>query len=381
MSGETTSTSVSRGLFATVRERLAERPDSEHIQALVRIAIASIIFLYLLFFNASGKLTAEQHHALFVVFYFDLAAIGLFTLIAMWPQASPPRRIMAMVLDLGTASYMMYLLEDKALPFFAVYLWITIGNGLRYGARYLYAAMVVSISSFSVVFGTSLYWREQWGFSTGLYIGMVALPLYFSTLLKQLRNQHNQLKTLYDQMARHATHDSLTELPNRRHFHDQLAETITSAKRDKKTFTVLYLDLDGFKAINDILGHAVGDKLIENTARRLEKNIRKGDLVARVGGDEFVVLLQDVAASDISKIAEKIIEDLSKPFVLADKTLSITASIGVATYPQDGMDANALLHGADSAMYEAKRSGKNSYRICSNRHVFLAPVSVNGQTN
>ncbi len=379
MSSETTTTPAPRGLFAAVRERLARRSDSEHMQALVRIAIASIIFLYLLFFNASGKLTTEQHHALFIVFYFDLAAIGLFILIIIWPQASPPRRLLAMVLDFGTASYMMYILGDKALPFFAVYLWVTIGNGLRYGTRYLHAAMAVSIISFTVVFGISPYWREQWGFSIGLLLGLFALPLYFSVLLKQLNSQHGELKKLYEQMARHATHDSLTNLPNRKHFHDQLANAIASAQRERRTFTVLYLDLDGFKAINDALGHAVGDQLIENTARRLERCVRKGDMVARVGGDEFVVLLQEVASVDISKIAEKIIKSLSEPFVISDKALCITTSIGVSTFPQDGTDAHALIHNADSAMYETKRSGKNGYRIYNRAHAQPALVRVGDQ--
>ncbi len=284
-----------------------------------------------------------------------------------------------MTLDFGTLSYFMYVLEDKGALFFALYLWVTIGNGLRYGVRYLYTAMVFSIVSFTVVFNSSDYWKEQWGFSIGLLIGLAALPLYFSSLLKQLNDQHNELKKLYKQMARHATYDSLTGLPNRKHFHDQLAKTITSAKQDKRIFTVLYLDLDGFKTINDDMGHTVGDQLIENTARRLERCVRKGDMVARVGGDEFIVLLQDVMSSNASKITEKIIENVSQPFLLADKTLSITTSVGIATYPQDGTDANVLIHSADSAMYEAKRGGKNGYRVFRNRHASLTPVTANGQ--
>lgn len=379
MSSESTATPAPRGLFAAVREKLARRPDSEHTQALVRIAIASIGLLYVLSINASGKLTVGQDHALYLVFFIFLGSVGIFTLIVIWPQISPPRRFLGMTFDYSVMSYFMYVMEANGILFFPVYLWVTIGNGLRYGTRYLYTAMVMGIIGFSIVFGSSAYWREQWGFSMGMLIGLVALPLYFSVLLRQLNDRNKELNELYEQMTRNATHDSLTELPNRRHFHDQLAETITSAKQDERTFTVLYLDLDGFKAINDALGHAVGDKLIENTARRLEKSVRKNDMVARVGGDEFVVLLQDVVSSDISKIAGKIIESLSEPFVLADKTLSITTSIGVATYPQDGTDANALLHSADSAMYEAKRSGKNSYRICSTKHILLTPVSMNSQ--
>lgn len=379
MNSETAATPVHRGLFATIRERLAGRSDSEHAQAIIRIVIACIVWVYIFYVNANGNFSSDQHNALFAISCALLAAIGLFALIVIWPQTFPQRRFLGMMLDFSTLSYLMYLMEDKAILFFAIYLWVTIGNGLRYGSRYLYAAMTIGIVSFTIVFSSSTYWREQWGFSVGLLIAQIALPLYFSILLKQLNSQHDELKKLYEQMARHATHDSLTNLPNRKHFHDQLAETVASAKQDERSFTVLYLDLDGFKAINDELGHATGDQLIACTARRLEQCVRKGDMVARVGGDEFVVLLQDVTSADVSKIADKIIENLSKPLMLADRTLSITTSIGVATYPQDGENVNALIHSADSAMYEAKRNGKNGYRIFQNIHAPFIPVSAHSE--
>ena len=381
MSAEARPSPARQGIMVSLRERLSRRPDSEHAQAVVRIVIACIVWLYIFYFHASGKFTAGQNHMLLIISCAVLASIGLFVLIVTWPETSPPRRLLGMALDFGTLSYFMYVMEDKGILFFSIYLWVTIGNGLRYGTQYLYTAMTISIVSFTVVFSNSAYWTEQWGFSIGLLIGLVALPLYFSGLLKQLSDQHNELKKLYEQMAKHATHDSLTKLPNRKHFHDHLADAITCAKRNNRSFTVLYLDLDGFKAINDALGHAIGDQLIESTARRLEQCVRKGDMVARVGGDEFIVLLQDVASLDVSKVAEKIIASLSEPFMIADRALCITASIGVATYPRDGADAKALIHNADSAMYETKRSGKNGYRVCSSKYAQLAPVRAGDQVN
>ena len=381
MNPEANVSPVHQGMFSSLCERLAQRPDSEHGQAFIRIVIAGIGLLYVFFLEISGKLTADQHHVLYLIFFIFLASVGIFTLIVIWPQASPTRRLLGMAFDFGLTSYFMYVMEDNGILFFPVYLWVAVGNGLRYGTRYLYTAMAVSIVSFTIVLSNSAYWREQWGFSIGLLIGLVALPLYFSSLLKQLSDQHNELKKLYEQMAKHATHDSLTRLPNRKHFHDHLAETIASAKQDKQSFTVLYLDLDGFKAINDALGHAIGDQLIESTARRLEQCVRKGDMVARVGGDEFIVLLQDVASLDVSKVAEKIIASLSEPFLIAEKSLCITTSIGVATYPRDGADAKALVHNADSAMYETKRGGKNGYRICSSTYEQLATVRAGDHVN
>jgi diguanylate cyclase (GGDEF)-like protein len=372
MTPEANTTMAHRSLFDSLRERLAHRPDSEHGQAFIRIIIGGIGLLYILILNAKGLLTADQHHMLYLVYSMFITTVAIFALIVIWPQTSPLRRHLAMVFDFCFTSYFMYVMEGSGILFFPVYLWVTIGNGLRYGKRYLYTAMAISIASFSAVFVSSAYWRAQWGFSIGLLIGLIALPLYFSRLLKRLNEQHSELKKLYEQMARHAIHDSLTGLPNRKHFHDKLAETIVSSERGRKTFALLYLDLDGFKAINDDLGHAIGDQIIEDTARRLEQCVRKDDMVARMGGDEFVVLLRDVTPLDLTKVAEKIIETLSRPFTISNHVLRITTSVGGSTYPQDGVDANTLIHNADSAMYETKRNGKNGYRIFSNRLVRLA---------
>lgn len=374
-------TPVSQGMFAPLRERLTQRQDSEHEQAFIRVVIASISWLYVFLFYVSGKLTANQHHVLYLLMFIFLASVGMLTLIIIWPQVSPTRRLLGMLFDFGLTSYFMYVMEEKGIIFFPVYLWVTVGNGLRYGTRYLYTAMAISIISFTIVFSNSNYWRGQWGFSVGLLIGLIALPLYFSSLLKQLNRQHNELKKLYELTARNATHDSLTGLPNRKYFHDHLAETITSAIRYKQIFSVLYLDLDGFKTINDALGHAAGDQVIESTARRLEQCVRKGDMVARVGGDEFVVLLRDIDSIDVARVADKIIKILSDSFTIAADPLYITTSIGVASYPQDGDDAKTLIHNADSAMYEAKRNGKNGYRICSSKYALLTPVRVGDQAN
>lgn len=372
MSSETNVKSVRYSIWASLHERLAKRPDSEHAQAFIRTVIAGIGWLYVSFLAISGKLNADQQHMPYVTCIVFLASVGIFMLVVIWPHASPTRRLLGMMFDFGITSYFMYVMKDSGILFFPLYLWVTIGNGLRYGTRYLYTAMLISIVSFVIVFSSSAYWKEQWGFSVGLLIGLVALPLYFSSLLKQTNQQHDELEKLYQQMARHATHDSLTGLHNRKHFHDYLAETIASAEREKQIFAVLYLDLDGFKAINDALGHAAGDQIIADTARRLEQCVRKGDIVARLGGDEFIVLLHDIGVFDVSRMAEKFIEILSKPFTVAASTHYITTSIGVAHYPQNGTDVYSLIHSADSAMYEAKRNGKNGFRICGGQRVRLA---------
>lgn len=160
-----------------------------------------------------------------------------------------------------------------------------------------------------------------------------------------------------------ASHDALTNLPNRTLFYDRLGQAISRVAWRNRLVGVLFLDLDRFKVINDTLGHAVGDLLLQEVSKRLGLLLRNGDTVARLGGDEFVIILDDVAkAEDIAKICQKILDSLLKPFFLKGHELFITASIGISLYPNDGRDAETLLKNADTAMYKAKEQGRNNYQ-------------------
>ncbi len=161
-----------------------------------------------------------------------------------------------------------------------------------------------------------------------------------------------------------AQHDSLTDLPNRVLLNDRLSEAITLSRRHQRKLAVLFLDLDRFKNINDSLGHAVGDGLLRSVARRVLACIRDSDTVGRHGGDEFVVLLWDMRHSqDAAVTAAKILQTLREPHHINKHKLRITASIGIATYPDDGTDADTLMKKADLAMYHAKEAGRDSYHF------------------
>ncbi|MBS1246739.1 MAG: response regulator, partial [Proteobacteria bacterium] len=163
-----------------------------------------------------------------------------------------------------------------------------------------------------------------------------------------------------------AQHDALTELPNRALFLDRLKQALARARWHKRLVAVLFVDMDRFKTINDTLGHEIGDKLLQALAERFSVSVREGDTVARFGGDEFVVLLDDVASEkDIGALAQKVIEMLAPPFEIGGQSLYITASIGVSMYPNDGEDSTTLLKNADIAMYRAKDLGKNTYQFYS----------------
>ena len=175
-----------------------------------------------------------------------------------------------------------------------------------------------------------------------------------------------QLKA--DEKLEHLAYiDQLTQLPNRMLYSDRLNQTITLSERQKKKFSIFFLDLDKFKFVNDNYGHEVGDKLLVHVAKILTTNIRKSDTVARLGGDEFTVILPGLDSHydkiAVSLIAEKIIEKLSKEIIIDGNTLNIGASIGIAIYPQDGTAAIALNKHADIAMYQAKEQGRSQFKF------------------
>jgi diguanylate cyclase (GGDEF)-like protein len=163
-----------------------------------------------------------------------------------------------------------------------------------------------------------------------------------------------------------ALHDQLTDLPNRRLFKDHLELALVQAERRGQLVGVMFIDLDRFKFVNDTYGHLQGDQLLRNVAQRLRCCVRAGDTVARQGGDEFTVLLPDLTkADDALPIAQKVLAELDKPFLIGEREFRASASLGIATYPRDGLTAEQLLKNADTAMYEVKRNGRNGGRMFS----------------
>lgn len=199
-------------------------------------------------------------------------------------------------------------------------------------------------------------------------IGLRALPVVrndevgdlaagFNLLLGKLRDREAIL-------ARIAHHDPLTALPNRSTLLDRLNQSIALAQRRHSRLALLFLDLDGFKSVNDDHGHDAGDRLLHAVAQRLRGTVRKADMVARFGGDEFVILLTDIGdAASAERIADKCLAALAPPVAVDKLQLTIGASIGIALYPDHADNASSLLACADAAMYDAKRSGRNSCRL------------------
>jgi len=171
-------------------------------------------------------------------------------------------------------------------------------------------------------------------------------------------------KEVEDKLRHRASTDPLTELPNRALFFDRLQQSLSQAERYAQTFALFYVDLDHFKEVNDSLGHAAGDQLLIETARRLQQAVRESDTVARLGGDEFAIILTQVQGqSEVEDVARRIVDDLASPFKLEAGVAHVSGSIGIAIWPDGGKDTDTLTHNADLALYKAKAGGRSTYKL------------------
>lgn len=194
--------------------------------------------------------------------------------------------------------------------------------------------------------------------------GLLLIVLGLSLLRKRRQMELVKVKQVAETTRHQLYHDTLTGLPNRVLFEDRLTLELAHAQRDKQGLAVMFLDLDHFKLINDTLGHWVGDQLLQDVADRLKNALRGADTVARMGGDEFALLITQVThAENVVKVVQKIFHALNPPFNFGDHEFHITTSIGITLYPNDGKDTQTLLKNADTALYRAKEQGRNIYQF------------------
>ncbi|MDH3353835.1 MAG: diguanylate cyclase, partial [Chromatiales bacterium] len=176
----------------------------------------------------------------------------------------------------------------------------------------------------------------------------------------------SELKAVEEQLSHLAHHDELTGLHNRLYFKAQVEQSVQSAKRNQHMMALLFLDLDGFKQINDNFGHDVGDQLLKTIAQRLKNCVREEDTVARMGGDEFIIILNQIrGGEDATLVAQNILEAVMRPVSVNNHILTPSTSIGISLYPNDAESVKGLQNAADHAMYAAKEDGKNGYRLFS----------------
>jgi diguanylate cyclase (GGDEF)-like protein/PAS domain S-box-containing protein len=198
--------------------------------------------------------------------------------------------------------------------------------------------------------------EQEWEWNASDESILVAVAASLGGALKRQRTEAQMCYQVY--------HDTLTGLPNRAFFDQQLPQAIARTRQSDQQLAVIFLDLDNFKTINDTLSHAVGDLLLQQVTQRISIALRAEDIVARWGGDEFTLILPNLAdPSDAAKIAHRIADQLTPPFLLQNHELHVTASLGIAIFPEDGQDMTTLLQNADVAMYRAKQQGRNNYQF------------------
>jgi diguanylate cyclase (GGDEF)-like protein len=331
-----------------LRHRFAPRADSEHVQALIRIAFGVVFAGYL-------YLTLGWRYDVHIFFIgFELVACAIFAAVVAYPSPLAWRRRFGTIVDMTGATGVMLAYGEVGAPVYGIYLWVTFGNGFRYGLASLYASQAMGIAGFATVVALTPFWREHPLLSGGLLVLLAALPLYGAVLLKALASANRSLQE-------QAVRDVLTGLYNRRYLIDAMEREVHRATRRKESLAVIVIDIDHFKQFNDNYGHAAGDEVLRSVAQAMAGFVRTEDILCRLGGEEFVVVQTKTSADAVVQRANKLRQRIAshEVFFEGERLGPVTLSIGAALFPDHGASAPSVLRAADRALYRAKRSGRN----------------------
>ena len=297
---------------------------------------------------------------------FLLYAVFYLVLVRRRPVPTHTRRGFAVLVDNLANVYIAYFGGPFAAYAGFLFL-VTIGWGLRFGRHYLILATAIAILGMVCNLVLSPYWQENLLFGATLIFGLLANTVNASILQGRIAKANRQLAEKIEEVSRLAWQDQLTKLPNRPYFRDRLGQMLAAAARSGRQVALLLFDIDGFKAVNDTLGHEAGDRLLCEIAERVGRRVRQADTFARVGGDEFVILM-DIThdRSDAVPVAETVVATIAEIAMFAEQGLRVGASVGLAcsgSVSAKERVADELLIQADRAMYEAKRAGKGRYKF------------------
>ncbi|MGC2520666.1 MAG: GGDEF domain-containing protein [Burkholderiales bacterium] len=297
---------------------------------------------------------------------FPLYAIGYAIHVRVHPAPTRARRAVAVLTD-NLALGFIVSFGDAFAAYIAFYFLSTVGWGLRFGRHYLFMTTAVAILGMVCNMVASRYWQQNEIFGAVIIIAMIANTINVAVLLRTIAWGNRRLAEKIDEVSQLAWQDQLTDLPNRLYFHERLSQTLALAERNGRQVALLLFDIDGFKSVNDTLGHEAGDRLLQEIAERVGRQLRQADTFARLGGDEFVVLMEIIRdRSDAAHVAETIINAAGEIDIFADRGLRIGVSVGIAcSEPAAAREriSDELLNQADRAMYAAKRAGKGCYRF------------------
>lgn len=359
-----------------VLDRLSRRQDTEHNQALLRLAIVAVALLYICWLHGFTMSGLDSGQMALQTTGLASAAFSLAILyhIINYPRVLVVRRFLGMAHDVTAMTIFFFHTRDLASLFLFVYPFIAIGNGFRYGEKWLLISALMGATGLAILLGTSDYWANMSLISTGLAINFITVVTYTGLLLRKLRSTTAKLEEL-------ATHDSLTGLPNRRVIMDQLRHTLEFTVKNSRTIACVYFDLDGFKQVNDTLGHGAGDFLLQEVSRRTRAILRDTDLLARLGGDEFSIVLDSIQSrEDAELICRRVVKAVEDITVVMGQPVKVSVSVGCvivspASYAsRTRTTEEAVMRQADACMYQSKKSGSGLYTIA--EHQATKPAKV-----
>lgn len=323
-------------------------------------------FLALCGFGIIGYSAAVPTGVVAIGVVFPVYAIAYLVQLRRHPVPTHARRGFAVLMDNLAVNYIAFF--GGAFAAYVGFLFlVTIGWGLRFGRHYLFLATAIAIFGMVCNLALSPYWHENLLFGATIIFGLIANTVNASILLERIAGVNRELAGKVEEISRLAWQDQLTKLPNRPYFRERLGQMLAAAARNGREVALLLFDIDGFKSVNDTLGHEAGDRLLREIAERVGRRVRQADTFARVGGDEFVILMDIVHdRSDAVPVAETVVAAIAEIEMFADHGLRVGASVGIAcsgSVTARDRVADELLIRADRAMYEAKRAGKGRYKF------------------
>ncbi|MFA6119805.1 MAG: GGDEF domain-containing protein [Sideroxydans sp.] len=339
-------------------DRFDPKPVSESGQAVVRVMGAAVFLLTLTVMTLAGFGERVEPGWLVAWLYQGFAYLWIFVIsYDLLPLRT--RKWMSIVFDYSIYGFGFYSGGEAMALVFFVPIFSAIGYALRYGMNYARLAIAIGTPLLFVGMVFEPFWREHFMMMIGVLVCFLTLPIYVLKLSEQVIESKRRLEKRAERFQVESRRDSLTGLLNRVGFREQIATQID----DVKPSAILYIDLDGFKAVNDTAGHAAGDQVLKEVATVIHSTLRNGDVVARLGGDEFAASVRQLRGKDDAyQIADNILACIAALKVDGYDELRLGASIGICELPSDEVrDMDELLHRADELMYQAKREGKNRY--------------------
>ncbi|WP_456382071.1 diguanylate cyclase domain-containing protein [Hydrogenimonas sp.] len=316
----------------------------------IYIAIIGIVLLWLNLFTEKPLRGMNLYYLGYIV-----ASLFHFALIERYPEKwLTIRKPAIMFLDTTAPFALIYFLEEYGFVFSVIYLWVILGNGIRFGTHYLYFTMTLSLVGIALTYFLSDYWHMHPDLVLDMALTVVVLPLFAIKLLRRIQEKNEALEKVLKVLEQRSKYDPLTHIPNRFFFELELHRRLVK----ERPFSLFFIDLDGFKEVNDRFGHDMGDLVLKEVAARLQKTIGEKGFIARLGGDEFVAIV-DRKEKEPVKLGRDIVDTLRRPYGTAGKIDTISASVGISLYPSDATEAFTLKKYADMAMYEVKKQGKN----------------------